>query len=124
MAKKNIPAFRPKQRVCFEEERNHPLGFVTEVSAADPECVMVLWDGHAKPQLMSAFQLAPAPMPTIREATVEQLAEELCRRMAAGKPTGGILGELDTVDEAKDICHDILKAAKRNGMSGCDLCGS
>jgi glutamine synthetase len=67
------------------------------------------------------------------QLTVTELSAELCRRMAAGKPLGdyheqtdpdkqGIPGELDTVSEAKDICRDILKAAKRNGLGGCALC--
>jgi hypothetical protein len=63
--------------------------------------------------------------------STEDLTKELCRRMAAGKEIPeddydqcGVPGELDTVGAAKDVCHAVLKAAKRNSLGGCLLCCS
>ncbi len=62
------------------------------------------------------------------------IAAELCRRIATGKPLGdyheqtpayqGIPGELDTIGEAKEIARALLDAAKANGLGGCKLCQS
>ncbi len=79
-------------------------------------------------------ELEASAAATLRIIKTEDLASELCRRMALGKPLGdyheqaagkeGIPGELDTVGEAKEIAREILRAAKRNGLGGCALCAS
>ena len=64
---------------------------------------------------------------TLDEATTESLVAELCRRLARGEPKRGRFagpGELETSQQACEICHRLLEATKADGRGGCRLCQS
>lgn len=65
-------------------------------------------------------------MTSITQPSTEELVAELCRRLALGEPVRShrYTGELATADQAREICHRLLDAAKADGLNGCQLCQS